>query len=361
MKRPSFQFYPGDWLRATELRSCSVGARGLWMDMICLMHEGTPYGHLKVMKKVIDEVNLARMVGSTIDEAIAWITELEEAGVFSRTDDGCIFSRRMVRDEQARAARAAGGKEGGNPKLVGEYNKAGFIYVARRSSDGAVKIGISLHPAKRLYKVRQQFPEDEITLIDRALVPDMGKAEAALHSRFADAKSGEWFSLSGAQERELEKALVHLKEKSKEKSKENPTPASASASASASQRIPSPDGEGGGLSPPDCPHEAIRDLYHEILPTLPRCLELNNERRGLMRARWRFVWDRLVKQQKAADRDAILVGFRTYFEHVSRSAFLTGQAEAQPGKPPFVADLEWLMRPGNWAKVREGRYHREAA
>ena len=67
MKRPSFQFYPSDWLRDTALRSCSTGARGLWMDMICFMHEGKPYGHLKVGDKVILPDNLARMVGETIE------------------------------------------------------------------------------------------------------------------------------------------------------------------------------------------------------------------------------------------------------------------------------------------------------
>jgi hypothetical protein len=117
LKRPAFQFYPGDWLRATELRACSVGARGLWIDMICLMHEGSPYGHLKVGGKVIHAANLARMVGATLSEAEGWLGELEEAGVFSRDDAGCIFSRRMVRDEEVRAARAAGGILGGNPAL----------------------------------------------------------------------------------------------------------------------------------------------------------------------------------------------------------------------------------------------------
>ena len=66
MKRPSFQFYPADWLRDTALRSCSTGARGLWIDMICFMHEGNPYGHLKVGNKVILSSNLASMVGATL-------------------------------------------------------------------------------------------------------------------------------------------------------------------------------------------------------------------------------------------------------------------------------------------------------
>lgn len=120
MKRPSFQFYPGDWLRDTALLSCSVGARGLWIHMICLMHEGTPYGYLKVGDKVILPDNLARMVGATFSEVEGWLSELKAAQVYATDDDGCIFSRRMVRDEKVRAARAAGGFKGGNPALTGD-------------------------------------------------------------------------------------------------------------------------------------------------------------------------------------------------------------------------------------------------
>lgn len=116
MKRPSFQFYPSDWLRDTALRSCSTGARGLWIDMICFMHEGSPYGYLKVADKVIHPSNLARMVGETLEVVEGWLHELEEAGVFD-VENGAIYSRRMIRDEELRQKRADGGKLGGNPKL----------------------------------------------------------------------------------------------------------------------------------------------------------------------------------------------------------------------------------------------------
>jgi hypothetical protein len=118
MKRPSFQFYPSDWLRDTALRSCSVGARGLWIDMICFMHEGNPYGTLKVGNKVILPVNLAAMTGATLPEVEGWLDELESAEVFDRGEEGEIMSRRMIRDENLRNVRAAGGKKGGNPALM---------------------------------------------------------------------------------------------------------------------------------------------------------------------------------------------------------------------------------------------------
>ena len=116
MKRPSFQFYPSDWLRDTALRSCSTGARGLWIDMICFMHEGSPYGYLKVADKVILPSNLARMVGESVEVVADWLLELKEAGVYD-IDNGAIFSRRMIRDEELRQKRAEGGKLGGNPNL----------------------------------------------------------------------------------------------------------------------------------------------------------------------------------------------------------------------------------------------------
>lgn len=124
MKRPSFQFYPGDWLNDAALRMVSVGARGLWIEMLCLMHQGSEYGYLKVNHKVIHPANLARMCGASFSETEGWLEELESAGVFSRDEAGCIYSKRMVRDEEIRQKRAAGGCKGGNPALMGKKKAA---------------------------------------------------------------------------------------------------------------------------------------------------------------------------------------------------------------------------------------------
>jgi len=119
MKRPSYQFYPGDWLQEVSLRACTLAARGLWIDMNCLMHQGHPYGHLTFPAKdgakdvpcpILPEY-LARMVGTTVEEVTSLLTELEDAGVFSRTPEGVIFCRRMPRDEILRDLRANWGKK----------------------------------------------------------------------------------------------------------------------------------------------------------------------------------------------------------------------------------------------------------
>jgi hypothetical protein len=113
MKRPAFMFYPGDWLHDVALRMCSLGARGLWIDLMCVMHQGTPYGHLALQKngdrRVISASDLAHMLGGNLKEVQALLDELENAAVFSRTPEGTIYSRRMVADEKLRETRASCG------------------------------------------------------------------------------------------------------------------------------------------------------------------------------------------------------------------------------------------------------------
>lgn len=112
-KRPSFQFYPPDWRTDEKLRLCSIAARGLWIDMLCLMHAGEPYGHLcTVPGRPTTPEGLAKQVGESPAAVKRWLAELADNGVYSVTDDGLIYSRRMVRDERLRDLRAAGGVAG---------------------------------------------------------------------------------------------------------------------------------------------------------------------------------------------------------------------------------------------------------
>lgn len=112
MKRPAFQFYPADWRKDMALQSCSVAARGLWVDILCIAHECEPYGHLTVNGKPMSAAQIGRHTGLTQREAEKLLQELADAGVSSTTEDGVIYSRRMVRDEDIRNRRAEGGKEG---------------------------------------------------------------------------------------------------------------------------------------------------------------------------------------------------------------------------------------------------------
>lgn len=119
MKTPAFQFYPGDWLRDLALRSCSVPARGLWIDLLALAWDGSPRGYCRVGDRPLSVEEIARLVGSQPRQVRRWIDELVMRGVCSIDADGSLYSRRMLRDEEIRTKRAAGGHLGGNPALMG--------------------------------------------------------------------------------------------------------------------------------------------------------------------------------------------------------------------------------------------------
>src|SRR5437879_12621738 len=120
MKRPSFQFYPGDWLHESALRACSLAARGLWIDVLAFMHQGTPYGHLTlpatkegakdILRHILPAV-LARMVGCGEEEVQNLLNELEDAGVFSRTSEGVILVGRWLKEKKLRESGVVGGIE----------------------------------------------------------------------------------------------------------------------------------------------------------------------------------------------------------------------------------------------------------
>jgi hypothetical protein len=99
-------------------------------------------------------------------------------------------------------------------------------------------------------------------------------------------------------------------------------------------------------SPPSkIPVQQIVDLYHQLLPMLPPVRKLTKQRAGYIQQRWR-----------EGDLPSIEV-WEKYFGYVSQSKFLTGGIEGRDGKPPFRADLEWITKPANYAKIFEGKYH----
>ena len=117
-----------------------------------------------------------------------------------------------------------------------------------------------------------------------------------------------------------------------------------------------PSGEpevGNGL--PKCNHQGVIDLYHKHLPTLRKVEVWNDARKGYLRQRWREVADELSKTKVIGAPD-ILGWFAEFFDHIGTSRFLTGKVNSKDGRA-FVADLEWILKPSNFAKIVEGKYH----
>jgi len=120
----------------------------------------------------------------------------------------------------------------------------------------------------------------------------------------------------------------------------------------------SPDGD-----PLRCPVNQIVTAYHDCMPNNPRCKVLTTARQKSIAARWReastlnaFPFD--GGYSTVADG---VNAWREFFAVCAESEFLTGRSKPQPGKPPFLADIDFLFSPGGFAKCLENKYHRESA
>lgn len=116
-----------------------------------------------------------------------------------------------------------------------------------------------------------------------------------------------------------------------------------------------PSGEPDDQKLPNCDHQSVVDLYHKHLPTLRRVEVWNDTRKGYLRQRWREVASELAEKQEVKA-DDVLIWFTEFFEHIATSRFLTGRVNDKSGRS-FAADLEWILKPSNFAKIVEGKYH----
>jgi len=106
---------------------------------------------------------------------------------------------------------------------------------------------------------------------------------------------------------------------------------------------------------PECDHKAVIELYHQNLPTMRRVEVWNETRAGYLRQRWREVAAELAQAQDITASD-VLNWWGEFFQSVGKSRFLTGRVNSKDGRA-FVADLEWILKPSNFAKIVEGKYH----
>ena len=134
MKRPSFQFYPGDWQANVKLRRCSLAARGAWIEVLCLLHGSDPYGTIDwpladiahathVPLEALQELAAKSVLkGADAGTVPALIYTPRHAGqdgipvVLLKEQPGPLwYCSRMVRDEYLRSIRGANSRFGESP------------------------------------------------------------------------------------------------------------------------------------------------------------------------------------------------------------------------------------------------------
>ncbi len=106
------KFFWNDWRGDPRLRVCSFAARGLWMEMLCVMAESGGYFLINGVKPSNEQT--ARLCAGSPEEVAGLLDDLERMNVFSINRDGVIYSRRIVRDQKKRGTAADNGKLAGS-------------------------------------------------------------------------------------------------------------------------------------------------------------------------------------------------------------------------------------------------------
>jgi hypothetical protein len=103
-KLPWFKFYPTWWLGDTELSKCTSATRGVWMDLLCAMHQSGRSGELR---GTTDQI--ARLARCSTVELTQALTELQATGtadVTFRNNDVTVINRLMKREAKDRTDTA---------------------------------------------------------------------------------------------------------------------------------------------------------------------------------------------------------------------------------------------------------------
>lgn len=115
-KSPGFWFFTGDWLKDPELRFCSIFARGLLVDLLCILFEANergyaskPNGEPRSDEEIVDAVS-----GGSREQKLQALRELEASGALSRDNRGVLFSRRLARLAEINQTRKQSGSKGGS-------------------------------------------------------------------------------------------------------------------------------------------------------------------------------------------------------------------------------------------------------
>jgi len=79
--RPWMPFYTADWTTNLKLKRCTHEEKGVWIDILCLMHESEEYG---VLRWPLAEL------ASAVRTTVKVLKSLVEKGVLKGTDSGCL-------------------------------------------------------------------------------------------------------------------------------------------------------------------------------------------------------------------------------------------------------------------------------
>lgn len=99
-KKPSFQFYPGDWMKDPKLSMCQPASRGVWIDLMCAMHENEQSG--EIAGTIVQLARICRCLPNEMDAALKDLGVTKTADVTMCNGIVTVRNRRMYEDAKER-------------------------------------------------------------------------------------------------------------------------------------------------------------------------------------------------------------------------------------------------------------------
>lgn len=123
------------------------------------------------------------------------------------------------------------------------------------------------------------------------------------------------------------------------------------------------EGTGEGIKPsassaaklPTCPTQAVIDLYHEVLPNLPKVRLHTKDRVKAIRKVWEWVLTskKTDGARRAETSEQALEWLRSYFERATENDFLMGRTPRTDVHANWQCDIDFLMTDRGMKQVIE--------
>lgn len=156
-KRPSLQFYPGDWWRANDIKSCSMSTQGVWINLLFVMWDAPERGKISAKPREFRRIlgaNSAELRQFYVENALKKFAEVTtENGITT------IINRRMYReylhlkkDADRKRLSLASTSHPENIHLPSSSSSStSYTYTLQQVIDTAILIGISEDKATAFY------------------------------------------------------------------------------------------------------------------------------------------------------------------------------------------------------------------
>lgn len=196
--QPYLPLYVQDVLTDEKLIDCSAEAHGVYFRLLCIFHKQEVYGEICMKQKYKQNTKqienfallLSKQMPFSKEQISKSLEELISEKVITLEGD-FLFQKRMKKDGELSLMRAGIGKKGGS-NVTKQYGKSGYLYLM---SDGYEKnkIGISVDPKNRLYRLRSDLKLPKHFVIKEQInVLNMGESEDFAQEYFKDILDGEW-------------------------------------------------------------------------------------------------------------------------------------------------------------------------